>query len=130
VPENSLGLQAFQIPGGKVEMMSISNVNRGVLLAVCALIVMVAVPASGQSAGDALYKSKCQACHGPDGSGDTVMGKKLGAKDLRSAEIQKQSDSQITEIITKGKEKMKGFEGRLTPDEVKTLVAHVRSLKK
>jgi mono/diheme cytochrome c family protein len=112
-------------------MKSISNVSRGAgLVVIFALIVMVAVPAWGQSAGEALYKSKCQACHGPDGSGDTVMGKKLGAKDLRSAEIQKQTDSQMSEIITKGKEKMKGFEGRLTADEVKTLVAQVRALKK
>src|SRR5258708_35551415 len=104
-------------PRRKVEMKRISNVSRVAgLMVVFALIVMVAVPAWGQSAGEALYKSKCQACHGPDGSGDTVMGKKLGAKDLRSAEVQKQTDPQIAEIITKGREKMKGFEGRLTAD--------------
>jgi mono/diheme cytochrome c family protein len=112
-------------------MKSISSVSRGAsLMVIFALIVMVAAPAWGQSSGDVLYKSKCQACHGPDGSGDTVMGKKLGAKDLRSAEVQKQTDPQMSEIITKGKEKMKGFEGRLTADEVKTLIAQVRSLKK
>jgi len=112
-------------------MKNISSVGRGAsLMVIFALIVPMAAPAWGQSAGEALYKSKCQACHGPDGSGDTVMGKKLGAKDLRSAEVQKQTDPQITEIITKGREKMKGFEGRLTADEVKTLVAQVRSIKK
>lgn len=112
-------------------MKNISSVSRGAsLMVIFALIVLMAAPAWGQSAGEALYKSKCQACHGPDGSGDTVMGKKLGAKDLRSAEVQKQTDPQIAEIITKGKEKMKGFEGRLTADELKTLIAQVRSLRK
>jgi mono/diheme cytochrome c family protein len=111
--------------------MKISGKRQFLSLAIiCALVIMVAAPVSAQSAGDVLYKSKCQACHGPDGSGDTVMGKKLGARDLRSAEVQKQTDAQLAEIITKGKEKMKGFEGRLTPDEVKTLVAHLRALKK
>jgi cytochrome c6 len=80
--------------------------------------------------GEALYKQKCQVCHAPDGSGDTIMGKKLGAKDLKSAEIQKLTDAQITEVITKGKDKMKGFEGKLSNDEIKTLVAYVRDLAK
>jgi len=83
-----------------------------------------------QSAGESVYKTKCQVCHGPDGSGDTVMGKKLGAKDLKSAEVQKQTDAEITNVIKNGKEKMKGFAGKLSDDEIKTLVAYVRDLGK
>ena len=94
------------------------------------LAATMAVPASAQSPGEPLYKSKCQACHSPDGSGDTVMGKKLGAHDLRGPVAQKMTDAQISEVIIKGKDKMKGFEGRLTADEVKALVAYVRALKK
>lgn len=101
-----------------------------VLMMIALVVMVVSAPAVAQSAGDALYKSKCQACHGPDGSGETVMGKKLGIRDLRSAEVQKQTDAQLTEIITKGKEKMKGFEGKLSADEIKSLVAHVRAFKK
>jgi hypothetical protein len=49
-------------------------------------------------------------CHGQDGSGDTAMGKKLKVRDLRSAEVQSQTDAQLTDIITKGKPPMPGHE--------------------
>lgn len=92
--------------------------------------ILMSTPALAQAPGADLYKSKCQACHGPDGSGDTVMGKKLGANDLRGPVAQKLTDAQISEVILKGKDKMKGFEGRVTADDVKALVAYVRELAK
>jgi cytochrome c6 len=92
--------------------------------------VMASQTAFAQSASEALYKQKCQVCHGPNGAGDTVMGKKLGAKDLKSAEVQKQSDAEITNVIKNGKDKMKGFEGKITNDEIKSLVGYVRELAK
>src|SRR5579863_5648119 len=68
-------------------------------------------PSSG--AGEADYKAKCSACHGPDGSGATTMGKMMKVKDLRSAEVQKQTDAQLAEIIAKGKSPMQGYEKSL-----------------
>jgi cytochrome c6 len=100
------------------------------ILAIALLFMMAPQSLFSQSAGDAVYKTKCQVCHAPDGSGDTVMGKKLGAKDLKSAEVQKQTDAEITTVIKNGKEKMKGFEGKLSDDEIKSLVAYVRDLAK
>ncbi len=35
---------------------------------------------------EALYKSKCQVCHGPDGKG-SAAGQKLGVKDFHSPEV-------------------------------------------
>ncbi len=77
----------------------------------------------------ALYKTKCQICHGADGKGDTPAGKKIGAKDLHSPEVAKLSDAQLFEIVKKGKEKMPSYDGKLTDDQIKTLVKYVRSLK-
>ena|ERR1700722_15921219 len=74
-----------------------------------------------------LYKAKCVACHGPDGAG-TPVGTKLGAHDLRSADVQKMSDAELTEIITNGKNKMPAYAKTLKPDDVKGLVAFIRSL--
>jgi mono/diheme cytochrome c family protein len=74
-----------------------------------------------------LYKAKCAACHGPDGAG-TAVGTKLGAHDLRSADVQKMSDAELTEIITNGKNKMPAYAKTLKPDDVKGLVAFIRSL--
>ncbi len=79
--------------------------------------------------GGADYKTKCAACHALDGSGNTVMGKKLEVKDLRSPEAQKLTDAQITTIIAKGKNKMPPNPS-YTPDQVKELVVYVRELAK
>ena len=73
----------------------------------------------------------CASCHGKDGGGATTMGKKLAVKDYRDAKVQGEfTDAQATQLIKDGKGKMKGFKGKLSDDEVKALVAYVRSLKK
>ena len=77
----------------------------------------------------ATYKAKCAACHGPDGKG-SAMGQKMGVRDFSSADVQKETDAQLTEIVTKGKGKMPGYDGKLKDSEIKDLVAYVRSLGK
>ena len=77
----------------------------------------------------ATYKAKCAACHGLDGSGNTVMGKQMKLRDLRSAEVQKLTDAKLQAVIGKGKDKMPAFDS-LGADQVKQLVAHVRGLAK
>jgi len=77
----------------------------------------------------ALYKVKCQVCHGPDGKGDTPAGKKLEVKDFHSPEVAKMSDAELIEAVKKGKGKMQGYEGKLTDDQIKSLIKYIRSLK-
>ncbi len=84
-------------------------------------------PASG---GEATFKAKCAMCHGADGSGDTTMGKKMKIKDLRSAEVQKQSDADLAGIIAKGKSPMQGYEKQLDKAKIDELVAYLRELAK
>ena len=78
----------------------------------------------------ALFKSKCVLCHGEDGSGSTPSGKALKAKDLRTEDTQKKSDAEITDVITKGRNKMPAFGQKLKPDQIQQLVAYVRQLGK
>lgn len=80
------------------------------------------------SATEALYKSKCQICHGADGAG-SAAGKKMGAKDFKSAEVAKESDSELFDVTKKGKGKMPSFDKKLTDEQVKALVKYIRSLK-
>lgn len=82
------------------------------------------------SEGEATFKAKCTACHGAFGSGSTVIGKKLNLRDLRSEEVQKLSDAQIYEIITKGVNKMPAFGKSLGEQKVKQLVVYIRELGK
>jgi len=101
-----------------------------ILLALAVLVLMVAPAAVADDAAAALYKSKCAMCHAADGSGDTPMGKKTAAHDFRSPEIQKMTDAQLIEIIAKGKAKMPAYDKKVTADEIKGLVAHIRVLGK
>jgi mono/diheme cytochrome c family protein len=100
------------------------------LAAAGALAVMILAPMPAAADDAALWKSKCGSCHGPDGAGQTAMGKKLSLRDLGSAEVQKQSDAELTRIITDGKGKMPPYKGKLTDEQIKVMVGHIRSFKK
>ena len=120
--------------------MSISvNRTKGLaiaLLGVTALAVVILFPHQSQAttavAADAAatFKAKCASCHGADGSGNTPVGKKLAVRDLRSADVQKQSDAQLAGVTSKGKRKMPAYGKSLSGDQINQLVAHIRSLKK
>lgn len=89
------------------------------------------LPVAGMAAdGAAVYKAKCATCHGADGAGTTPMGKKMNLRDLGSAEVQKQTDAELTQITAKGKGKMPAYESKISADELKAVVAHMRSFKK
>jgi cytochrome c6 len=80
--------------------------------------------------GASLYKGKCAMCHGPDGKGDSPMGKKLNVRDLGAPDVQKQTGAELATIIEKGKNKMPAFSGKLTSEQITQLVAHIRELGK
>lgn len=96
-------------------------------MVVVALLVAMAVPAMAQDSA-ALYKSKCQICHGPDGKGSAV-GKKMGTKPFDSPDVAKQTDSQLIATTKNGKGKMPKYEGKLTDAQIKGLIAYIRTLK-
>jgi cytochrome c6 len=100
------------------------------VLPVVAVALMLSTWTFAADAGTDVYKSKCAGCHGPDGKGETAVGKTMKVKDLGSADVQKQSDADLTTIIEKGKKSMPPYEGKLTQDQIAELVKYVRALKK
>jgi cytochrome c6 len=97
------------------------------LAVVFVLLALLALPLASfaDDAAD-VYKSKCAMCHGPDGKG-----KMAGTKDLGSADVQKMSDADLTATLNNGKPpKMPAYKGKLTDDQIKSLVAYVRTFKK
>src|SRR6266404_4428426 len=100
-------------------------------------LALLAVSTVSTQAADAkaLWTKDCAKCHGEDGKGKTKMGEKLGVKDYTDAKAQAEmKDDKMAKTIKEGvkeddKTKMKGFTD-LSDDEVKSLVAYVRSLKK
>jgi len=98
------------------------------LLAILALMTITPVPAMADDAA-ALYKSKCQMCHGPEGKGDTPAGKKMGAKDFHDPDVAKKTDAELVEITQNGKGKMPAYKGKLTDDQIKALIKYIRTFK-
>jgi mono/diheme cytochrome c family protein len=97
---------------------------------ICLLVLTLSPNVRADDAGATLFKKNCVLCHAADGSGSSPSGKALKAKDLGSSEVQKNTDEQITEILTKGKGKMPAFGAKLKPEDIKQLVAYVRTLAK
>jgi mono/diheme cytochrome c family protein len=83
-----------------------------------------------QSDAAKVFKTNCALCHADDGSGNSPTGKALKAKDLKSDEVQKQTDAELTEVITKGRGKMPAFGSKFSPEVIKSLVAYIRQLAK
>jgi cytochrome c553 len=132
-----------QSPGGLEEKgesrkMRITRQHIKRILAAGAMVCIAVLVSSGSrvsatGAGTATdpaatYKAKCASCHGVDGSGNTAAGKAMKVRDLRSADVQKQSDAQLYAAIANGKEKMPKYEKSLGADTCKALVAHIRTL--
>ncbi len=84
-------------------------------------LILLAVPAMAED-GAALYKAKCAACHGPDGT-------KMAKANLSSAEIQGKSDADLATFVgtnAKHNFKTKG----MSDDQIKAVVTFLRTLKK
>ena len=91
------------------------------------LLLAMVVPSlsfAADLASDATFKSKCAACHGPNGEGKAAL-KTVPLKDAA-----KMSEADLTTIIEKGKApRMPAFGSKLKPEEIKTLVSEIKALK-
>ena len=103
--------------------------RKTLVLIIGILLVLAAMPSLFAAEAPAVFKAKCAACHGADATGQTAVGKTMKIRNFHSAEVQKQSDEELTKIITDGKGKMPSFKGKLTNEEVASVVKFIRSLK-
>ena len=82
-----------------------------------------------------IYETKCATCHGKDGKGATKMGAKLGVRDYTDPKVQDAlKDEEMVKAIKEGVKKddlvkMKPFGDKLSDEQIKELVGHIRSLK-
>src|SRR5438477_10923303 len=112
----------------------VSNMKKIAVL----IISLVVAPTFAARAADAKANlaKNCVQCHGAAGKGDTKMGKMLNAANLTDPKKQASfTDAQAAAAIKdgikqNGKTAMKAFGGKLSNDEIKALVAYVRTLKK
>lgn len=96
---------------------------------VAAVLLFLPAHAGAQSA-QSLFNAKCAVCHGPDGSGSAV-GKRMGVVNLRSEEVQKQTDAELIHEISNGVGKtMPSYKDKLSEAQIKELVGYLRTLVK
>jgi mono/diheme cytochrome c family protein len=100
------------------------------IAAIVTLLGLMSLMSFAADTGADVYKGKCQMCHGADGAPSAAMAKSMGIRDLKSPEVQKQSDAELKTLVEKGKGKMPAFSGKLTPAQIDEVVKYVRSLKK
>jgi len=99
--------------------------TKSLILIACLVLASSAFAADGA----AVYKAKCQMCHGPNGDASSGMAKSMGLKPLNSPDVQKTSAADMAALVTNGKGKMPAFKGKLSDDEVTAVVGYVKSLK-
>ncbi|HLJ24558.1 MAG TPA: cytochrome c [Candidatus Acidoferrales bacterium] len=100
--------------------------------AIAILPLLLAFPhfAAAQADGQKLYDANCAKCHGADGTGNTAIGKAVGAKDLNSAEAKKLTEAEIHAQIEQGKGNMPPFGGALNKAQIDSLIPIVRAFGK
>jgi cytochrome c6 len=101
---------------------------------VVAALICLGSAAAAAADAPAIWTAQCQKCHGADGKGQTVMGKKLHLKDFTAASVQAElTDAAMTTAIKEGiKSKegntlMKPAEG-VTDADITALVKLVRGM--
>jgi len=91
-----------------------------------AIVATMAMPLFAAD-GAAIFKAKCAGCHGADGSKAMPA---MGIKPLNTPATTGKSDAALFTIVSKGQAKMPAFAGKLSDDEIKSLVAYVHTFKK
>lgn len=80
-----------------------------------------------------VYATNCMICHKDTGKGGkvTLEGKTINAEDLTAEKIKKMSDEKLIGYVTNGieDEGMPSFKDKLSADQIKQVVAHVRRLQ-
>lgn len=97
---------------------------------ILAAVALCSAPARSDDASAATYKQRCATCHGLDGKGETPAGKALKVHSFASPETAKMTDQKLGEIIANGQGKMPKYGASLTADEIKAMVAYIRTLAK
>jgi len=89
---------------------------------------LLACTMSFAQSGEALYKTKCQSCHGATGTPNPGIAKLLGVKPVSDPDVKKLTLDQVEAAVKNGKGKMKPVAG-LTDAQVKDVASFFKTLK-
>ncbi|HTC41758.1 MAG TPA: cytochrome c [Candidatus Acidoferrales bacterium] len=82
-------------------------------------------PAEATLTGNPVYEKNCAKCHGK-----SAEGRHFAGPSLKSDKVAGASDDDLRNMITNGKGHMPKFGGKLTSEEIDTLVHEIRALNK
>lgn len=106
------------------------------LIVIAALLFAASMVQTRADDAQKNWDHHCAMCHGKDGKGHTRMGQRLKTGDLTDPKVQstftdKQAVKNIKDGLTlNGKKVMPGFSSKLSDEDIKALVVHLRTLKK
>ena len=111
---------------------------RKTLIAAFAILSLSGTAFADGAAGAKVFKAKCASCHGADGKATTPQAQKQKVRDMTKPEWQKEfSDDQLLKATVDGfkreregvKQDMPAYKGKLNDQQLKDVVAYMRSLK-
>lgn len=111
--------------------MKLNLVSRIALgIALLGVVGILASTARSDDTSAAAFKQKCSTCHGPDGKAGTPAAKAMKVRSFADPDVVKMTDQQLADIIDKGQGKMPKYGSTLKPEEIKAMVAYIRTLAK
>lgn len=87
------------------------------------------IPATDEFASSRkIFAEKCVICHKENGAGGEVdfEGARFKVPNYKSDKAMKASDEKLLDYIENGDDEMPSFKGKLTPEEMKSLVKFIR----
>jgi mono/diheme cytochrome c family protein len=100
------------------------------LCALTAVVLLASAVSFAQQAGEAIYKSKCQSCHGAEGTPNPGIAKAMGVKPASDPSVKSMSEAQMIAATANGKGKMMAFKGKITDAQIKDSVDYFRTFAK
>jgi mono/diheme cytochrome c family protein len=94
-----------------------------------ALFALATSAAAGEPDGAALYQTKCASCHGPDGRGDTPVGKALKIRSLLEPRwAADDAPAAIAKLVREGAPGMPAMASKLSAAEIEAVAKATRDL--
>jgi cytochrome c6 len=104
--------------------------NTRVILVASFVLLFAGAMSFAQSAGEAVYKAKCQMCHGASGLADSGAGKAMKVKPITDADVKSVSEAKMIDAVRNGSGKMQPFKDKLSDSEIKDAVTYFRTFLK
>jgi cytochrome c6 len=105
--------------------------NRSIRPYLALLVMLFAASAAGfAETGEAVYKTKCQMCHGSTGLADSGAGRTMKVKPVTDPEVKKMTRAEMIKATEDGMGSMRAYKGKLSDEEIKGSVDYFRTFIK